>query len=117
MDSDETKFQLKQYDMTCDERDRYQDFENEPDDQWVQELREDDPHRFVTQRNKSNAVLYKNDLNCEPLSYGEDSVTRQKTFETETETEFIAKFKKLKKIIYNTMIVMNLAKEPGEASL
>ena len=35
----------------------------------------------------------------------------------ETETEFIAKFKKLKKIIYNTMIVMNLAKEPGEASL
>ena len=37
--------------------------------------------------------------------------------ETETETEFIAKFKKLKKIIYNTMIVMNLAKEPGEASL
>ena len=36
---------------------------------------------------------------------------------SETETEFIAKFKKLKKIIYNTMIVMNLAKEPGEASL
>ena len=39
------------------------------------------------------------------------------TIETETEIEFIAKFKKMEKIIYNSMIVMNLAKEPGEASL
>ena len=87
MESDETKFHLKQYDMTGDDRDRYQDFENEPDDYWVQELRGDDPHRFVTQRNKSNAGLYKNDLNCDPLSYSEDSITRQKTL-VDHEQEF-----------------------------
>ena len=45
------------------------------------------------------------------------SNTSKTETETETETEFIAKFTKLKKIIYNSMIVMNLAKEPGEASL
>ena len=35
--------------------------------------------QFGFKAGKSTTVLHKNDLNCEPLSYGEDSVTRQKT--------------------------------------
>ena len=79
--ADERELHQQQYHMTGDARDRYEDVENMPDDQWIEYMQNDDPYRFVTQRTKTNKIRYDNSLDCKPLdaSDADDSVTRQKT--------------------------------------